>query len=173
MNELTPADIKVVAAIGDSLTVSIFMHALQTARAFPLFSPPRIQAAMGAKACTVLTDLVGVQGRVLEVRGVIERHANIVTCDVTSIGGDGDVSSTGTMPSEPHVYSHAYHLSHFHHPPIPTHPPPDIIKEYNPNVVGYAIKTGSETSANANLDQAVSGAIARLINQHDYCKHVG
>eukprot|EP00731_Ephydatia_muelleri_P038256 Em0695g2a len=93
VNELTPADIKVVAAIGDSLT-----------------------AAMGARACTVLTDLI-------EYRGVS-----------WSIGGDDDISISGTMPN--------------------------IIKKYNPGVVGYAIKTGSEDSANARFDQAVSGAKA-------------
>ena len=93
VNELTPADIKVVAAIGDSLT-----------------------AAMGAKACTVLTNLI-------EYRGVS-----------WSIGGDDDISISGTMPN--------------------------IIKKYNPGVIGYAIKTGSEDSANARFDQAVSGAIA-------------
>jgi len=52
-----------------------------------------------------------------------------------SIGGDATVESVVTFPN--------------------------IIKKYNPNVKGFSVGKGKETSAGANLNAAVSGAIAQ------------
>jgi len=37
----------------------------------------------------------------------------------------------------------------------------DIIKEYNPTVRGFSVKTGKATSSNSRNNVAVSGAIAQ------------
>lgn len=94
VHELTAYDIKVVAALGDSVT-----------------------AGFGAGASTVFRAFT-------EYRGVS-----------WSIGGDGDLASLTTLPN--------------------------IIRKYNPNVKGFSIKTGRETSSNANLNAAITGAIAK------------
>lgn len=52
-----------------------------------------------------------------------------------SIGGDENVSSVLTVPN--------------------------AFKRYNPNVVGFSVGTGKANTANAALDQAVSGAIGQ------------
>jgi len=51
-----------------------------------------------------------------------------------SIGGDKDVNSYTTVPN--------------------------LIKKYNPKVQGFSVGTGKESSANANLNVAVTGAIS-------------
>ena len=93
VHQLTPADVKVIGAIGDSIT-----------------------AAMGAKAGSILTGLT-------QYRGVS-----------WSIGGDGDVSNTGTLAN--------------------------LVKKYNANVKGFSTGTGSETNSNSRLNVAVSGAVS-------------
>eukprot|EP00731_Ephydatia_muelleri_P027768 Em0019g641a len=93
VHQLTPADVKVIGAIGDSIT-----------------------AAMGAKAGSILTALT-------EYRGVS-----------WSIGGDGDVSNTGTLAN--------------------------VVKKYNSGVKGFSTGTGSETNSNSRLNVAVSGAVS-------------
>lgn len=94
---LRPADIKVVAAIGDSIT-----------------------AGFGAKA-NILLNIFAV---LTEYRGVS-----------WAIGGDEDASSVTTLPN--------------------------LLRKYNPNVVGFSVKSGKADSANARLNVAVSGAIAQ------------
>jgi len=37
---------------------------------------------------------------------------------------------------------------------------PNLIRQYNPNVVGFSVGTGKATTSNAKLNQAVSGAVA-------------
>jgi len=88
---LLPADIRVVAALGDSLT-----------------------AGFGAKSWTIVTIFT-------EYRGI-----------AWSIGGDEDVSETITMPN--------------------------ILKKYNPNLVGYSLLTGDVDSCNSHLNRAISGS---------------
>jgi len=91
VHQLRPADIKVVAALGDSIT-----------------------AGFGALSWTLLTVFT-------EYRGVS-----------WSVGGDDDVSQFITMPN--------------------------ILKKYNPNLIGYSVGTGGESSKNSQLNAAISGS---------------
>jgi len=90
VHELRPSDIKVVGAIGDSLT-----------------------AANGAKAGNVI-ELLN------EYRGVS-----------WSIGGDSDINSVVTLPN--------------------------IIKLYNPNVIGFSLNTGNVNSSTAAFNVGQPG----------------
>jgi len=93
VHQLRPGDIKVVAALGDSIT-----------------------AGLGAKSKNLLTILT-------QYRGVS-----------WSIGGDETVATVLTLPN--------------------------ILKKYNPGVVGFSIGTGDQDSSNSKLNMAVSGAVA-------------
>ena len=68
-----------------------------------------------------------------------------------SIGGDGDLSTVTTLPSEQVIiiiilvdYSIVL----------------DIIKKYNPAVKGFSVGTGNAGSTNAHFNRAISGAKA-------------
>ncbi|KAL2099031.1 hypothetical protein ACEWY4_005511 [Coilia grayii] len=100
VHELRPADIKVVAALGDSLT-----------------------AANGAGSAP--SNLLGV---LTEYRGIS-----------WSIGGDFDLNRVTTLPN--------------------------VLREFNPSLVGFSLGKGSEDSPKAFLNQAVPGA-----NAHDLPK---
>nr|XP_055027341.1 phospholipase B1, membrane-associated-like [Misgurnus anguillicaudatus] len=98
---LRPADIKVVAAIGDSLTTGNGVGAAQN-------------------------DQLGL---ITQYRGLS-----------WSIGGDKDLSSVTTLPN--------------------------ILKEFNPSLVGYSLGEGDEKSAQSFLNQAVAEANSDdLVNQ--------
>jgi len=98
VHRLRPADIKVVAALGDSMT-----------------------AAFGAKATSLWQVLT-------EYRGVS-----------WSIGGDEDIQTEITMPN--------------------------ILRAYNPNLIGYSVKTGRATSANSRYNRAVTASRAADLPQ--------
>ena len=84
---------------------------------------------------------------------------------ICSIGGDGELSSLLTIPSEwvsvnirssPRIIiliivSVCYWLLLIF---------TDIIKRYNPDVKGFSVKTGGPNSRNARNNVAVSGGIA-------------
>ncbi|XP_078619810.1 phospholipase B1, membrane-associated-like [Branchiostoma floridae x Branchiostoma japonicum] len=93
VHSLRPEDVKVVAAIGDSLT-----------------------AASGAKAKTII-------GLLTNYRGV-----------AWSIGGEKTMDSYTTLPN--------------------------ILKKFNPEIIGFATGSGGPDSSNAHLDQAVAGAVS-------------
>ncbi|XP_073668409.1 phospholipase B1, membrane-associated-like isoform X1 [Paramisgurnus dabryanus] len=93
VHNLRPADIKVVAAMGDSLTAGNGVGAAQN-------------------------NLLGV---ITEYRGLS-----------WSIGGDKNLSAVTTLPN--------------------------ILKEFNPSLVGYSLQEGGENSAQSFLNQAVPGA---------------
>uniref|UniRef100_H3DIM1 Uncharacterized protein n=1 Tax=Tetraodon nigroviridis TaxID=99883 RepID=H3DIM1_TETNG len=95
VHELRPADIKVVAAVGDSLTAA---------------------NGVGAKTDNILLVLN-------EYRGLS-----------WSIGGDKNITNVTTLPN--------------------------ILREFNPSVTGFSKGICKETSPNAFLNQAVSGATA-------------
>jgi len=90
VHRLSPADIKVIAAVGDSLT-----------------------AGTGIKAKTIIGVLTQYRGSSF------------------SVGGDEKFSSIQTLAN--------------------------ILRLYNPNLVGYSIKTGKVTSSNAKLNRAIPG----------------
>jgi len=90
VHALRPSDIKVVAALGDSLT-----------------------AGFGAKAKNIFQVFT-------EYRGVS-----------WSIGGDYDITKEITMPN--------------------------ILRKYNPSLIGYSLNTGSENSVNSKFNGAVTG----------------
>jgi len=99
VHQLRASDIKVVAALGDSIT-----------------------AAFGAKAKNIF-------GIYTEYRGVS-----------WSIGGDESIDSVLSLPN--------------------------IMRQYNPALVGWSIGNGNQDSANARLDVAVTGAVASgLVDQ--------
>ncbi|XP_066303633.1 phospholipase B1, membrane-associated-like [Branchiostoma lanceolatum] len=93
VHRLRPEDVKVVGAIGDSLT-----------------------AASGAKARTII-------GLLTNYRGVS-----------WSIGGEKSLDSYTTLPN--------------------------ILRKFNPEIVGFATGSGGPDSGNAQLDQAVAGAVS-------------
>ncbi|KAM8833327.1 phospholipase B1, membrane-associated [Synchiropus picturatus] len=94
VHELRPGDIKVVAAVGDSLTAG---------------------NGVGATNSTNLLLVIN------EYRGLS-----------WSIGGDGNISTVTTLPN--------------------------ILKEFNPNVTGYAEGICKQSDPDAFLNQAVAGA---------------
>ncbi|KFQ12613.1 Phospholipase B1, membrane-associated, partial [Leptosomus discolor] len=95
VHNLKPADIRVIAALGDSLTV-------------------RNGAASNPNdVLDVLTQYRGVSW---------------------SIGGNENISTVTTLAN--------------------------ILREFNPSLIGYSIGTGRETTDNAALNQAVAGALA-------------
>jgi phospholipase B1 len=91
VHKLTPGDIKVVGALGDSLT-----------------------AGFGAKSKSIITVFT-------EYRGI-----------AFPIGGDGTVADSVTVPN--------------------------IIKKYNPNLIGFSTGTGNKDSANSKFNRAITGA---------------
>jgi phospholipase B1 len=91
VHKLLPGDIKVVAALGDSLT-----------------------AGFGAKSTSIFNIYT-------EYRGI-----------AWSIGGDSTVSSVISVPN--------------------------VLKKYNPSLTGFSLLTGTQTSANSNLNRAITGA---------------
>ena len=46
----------------------------------------------------------------------------------------------------------------------------DLLKEFNPDIKGFSVKTGKATSPNAHFNQAVSGAVAEYANNYNYCR---
>ncbi|XP_066450548.1 phospholipase B1, membrane-associated [Eleutherodactylus coqui] len=95
VHSLRPADFKVIAALGDSLT-----------------------AGNGAGAAP--NDVFSL---LIQYRGLS-----------WSIGGDGDLDSTTTLPN--------------------------IFRQFNPDIQGYSINNGSQSSDNARLNLAVPGSKA-------------
>ncbi|CAH1224523.1 PLB1 [Branchiostoma lanceolatum] len=95
VHRLRPEDVKVVGAIGDSLT-----------------------AASGAKARTII-------GLLTNYRGVS-----------WSIGGEKTLDTYTTLPN--------------------------ILRKFNPEIVGFATGSGGPDSGNAQLDQAVAGAVSGM-----------
>ncbi|XP_056623968.1 phospholipase B1, membrane-associated isoform X1 [Triplophysa dalaica] len=93
VHALRPADIKVVAAMGDSLTAGNGVGAAQS-----------------------------------NLLGVLTEYRGLSWC----IGGDKNLTTVTTLPN--------------------------ILKEFNPSLVGYSLQTGSENSAGSFLNQAVPGA---------------
>ncbi|XP_078698909.1 phospholipase B1, membrane-associated-like [Branchiostoma floridae x Branchiostoma belcheri] len=113
VHRLRPEDVKVVAAIGDSLT-----------------------AASGAKARTVI-------GLLTNYRGVS-----------WSIGGQESLETYTTLPN--------------------------ILKKFNPHIVGFATGSGGPDSDHAKLDKAVAGAVSgdmveqarKLVDIMKACEHI-
>ncbi|XP_063775485.1 phospholipase B1, membrane-associated-like [Pseudophryne corroboree] len=104
VHRLKAGDIKVIAALGDSIT-----------------------AGNGAGA--IVIDLLDV---VTEYRGLS-----------FSIGGDGDLSNTTTLPN--------------------------ILRQFNPDIQGYSLGRGSHHLPNAMLNRAVPGAKADdMLEQAEY-----
>lgn len=100
VHRLLPGDIKVVAALGDSLT-----------------------AAFGAKAGSILSIFT-------EYRGVS-----------WSIGGDSSLDNDVVTLS-------------------------NIMRKYNPNIIGFSTGTGKADTTNAHFNQAVTGAVSQdLVSQ--------
>ncbi|XP_039916279.1 phospholipase B1, membrane-associated isoform X2 [Hirundo rustica] len=95
VHNLKPADIRVIAALGDSLT-----------------------AANGAGS------------RRHDVLDVLTQYRGLSW----SVGGNENISTVTTLPN--------------------------ILREFNPSLVGYSIGTGTQNSIDAALNQAVAGAIA-------------
>uniref|UniRef100_A0A674H8G5 Phospholipase B1, membrane-associated n=1 Tax=Taeniopygia guttata TaxID=59729 RepID=A0A674H8G5_TAEGU len=95
VHNLKPADIQVIAALGDSLT-----------------------AANGAGS------------RPHDVLDVLTQYRGLSW----SVGGNENISTVTTLPN--------------------------ILREFNPSLVGYSIGTGTQNSKNAALNQAVAGARA-------------
>ncbi|KAM9241337.1 phospholipase B1, membrane-associated [Leptosomus discolor] len=95
VHNLKPADIRVIAALGDSLTA-------------------------GNGAASNPNDVLDV---LTQYRGVS-----------WSIGGNENISTVTTLAN--------------------------ILREFNPSLIGYSIGTGRETTDNAALNQAVAGALA-------------
>ncbi|OWK57760.1 Phospholipase B1, membrane-associated [Lonchura striata] len=95
VHNLKPADIRVIAALGDSLT-----------------------AANGAGS------------RPHDVLDVLTQYRGLSW----SVGGNENISTVTTLPN--------------------------ILREFNPSLVGYSIGTGTQNSNNAALNQAVAGARA-------------
>ncbi|NXH34815.1 PLB1 Phospholipase, partial [Myiagra hebetior] len=95
VHNLKPADIRVIAALGDSLTVS---------------------NGAGSKPNNVVDVLT-------QYRGLS-----------WSVGGNENISTVTTLAN--------------------------ILREFNPSLVGYSIGTGTQNSKNAALNQAVTGARA-------------
>ncbi|CAN8203441.1 unnamed protein product [Coccothraustes coccothraustes] len=93
VHNLKPADIRVIAALGDSLT-----------------------AANGAGS------------RPHDVLDVLTQYRGLSW----SVGGNENISTVTTLPN--------------------------ILREFNPTLVGYSIGTGRQNSNNASLNQAVAGA---------------
>ncbi|KAJ7402320.1 hypothetical protein BTVI_87556 [Pitangus sulphuratus] len=100
VHDLKPADIRVIAAVGDSITAA---------------------NGAGSKPHDVLNVLV-------QYRGLS-----------WSVGGNENISTVTTLPN--------------------------ILREFNPTLVGYSTGTGSENSENAALNQAVTGARAEDVPQ--------
>ncbi|XP_050171347.1 phospholipase B1, membrane-associated [Myiozetetes cayanensis] len=100
VHNLKPADIRVIAAVGDSITAA---------------------NGAGSKPHDVLNVLV-------QYRGLS-----------WSVGGNENISTVTTLPN--------------------------ILREFNPTLVGYSTGTGSENSQNAALNQAVAGARAEDVPQ--------
>ncbi|NXP21921.1 PLB1 Phospholipase, partial [Scytalopus superciliaris] len=98
VHNLKPADIRVIAALGDSLTVS---------------------NGAGSKPHDVLNVLV-------QYRGLS-----------WSVGGNENISTVTTLAN--------------------------ILREFNPSLVGYSTGTGNQDSKNAALNQAVAGARAEHV----------
>lgn len=78
-----------------------------------------------------------------------------------SVGGDGNLTTVTTLPSE--SPSSQRHLHHSHITPSKLSIlfiffPPDLIKYFNPNVTGFSVGMGKQNSENAFLNQAVAGA---------------
>lgn len=78
-----------------------------------------------------------------------------------SVGGDGNLTTVTTLPSE--SPSSQRHLHHSHISPSKLSTlfiffPPDLIKYFNPNVTGFSVGMGKQNSENAFLNQAVAGA---------------
>ncbi|XP_014116843.1 PREDICTED: phospholipase B1, membrane-associated-like [Pseudopodoces humilis] len=96
VHNLKPADIQVIAALGDSLTAA---------------------NGAGSKPNDVLDVLT-------QYRGLS-----------WSIGGNENISTVTTLPN--------------------------ILREFNPSLVGYSIGTGTQNSNNAAFNQAVTGARAK------------
>lgn len=96
VHAVRPADVRVVAAVGDSLTAA---------------------NGVGAEPNNLLQVII-------EYRGLS-----------WSIGGDANISTVTTLPN--------------------------ILKEFSPNVTGYAVGQGKEDNPNAFLNQAVAGAKSR------------
>ncbi|PKU48823.1 phospholipase membrane-associated [Limosa lapponica baueri] len=92
VHNLKPADIRVIAALGDSLT-----------------------AANGAAS------------KPYNILDVITQYRGVSW----SVGGDGNISTVTTLAN--------------------------ILREFNPSLIGYSIGTGKETTVNASLNQAVAG----------------
>ncbi|KAI8488183.1 hydrolase [Branchiostoma belcheri] len=113
VHRLRPEDVKVVAAIGDSLT-----------------------AASGAKARTII-------GLLTNYRGVS-----------WSIGGQESLETYTTLPN--------------------------ILKKFNPHIVGFATGSGGPDSDHAKLDKAVAGAVSgdmveqarKLVDIMKACEHI-
>ncbi|KAM4785562.1 phospholipase B1, membrane-associated isoform 2-T2 [Cyanocitta cristata] len=95
VHNLKPADIRVIAALGDSLTAG---------------------NGAGSKPHNVLDVLT-------QYRGLS-----------WSVGGNENISTVTTLPN--------------------------ILREFNPSLVGYSIGTGTQNSNNASFNQAVAGAHA-------------
>ncbi|NXP58094.1 PLB1 Phospholipase, partial [Chloropsis cyanopogon] len=98
VHNLKPADIRVIAALGDSLT-----------------------AANGAGS------------RPHDVLDVLTQYRGLSW----SIGGNENISTVTTLPN--------------------------ILREFNPSLVGYSIGTGTQNTNNASLNQAVAGACAEHV----------
>uniref|UniRef100_A0A8C0UUQ3 Phospholipase B1, membrane-associated n=1 Tax=Cyanistes caeruleus TaxID=156563 RepID=A0A8C0UUQ3_CYACU len=96
VHNLKPADIQVIAALGDSLTAA---------------------NGAGSKPYDVLDVLT-------QYRGLS-----------WSVGGNENISTVTTLPN--------------------------ILREFNPSLVGYSIGTGTQNSNNAAFNQAVTGARAK------------
>ncbi|KAM3675304.1 phospholipase B1, membrane-associated [Ammospiza maritima maritima] len=95
VHNLKPADIQVIAAVGDSIT-----------------------AGNGAGS------------RPHDVLDVLTQYRGLSW----SVGGNENISTVTTLPN--------------------------ILREFNPSLVGYSIGTGTQNSKNASLNQAVAGAHA-------------
>ena len=82
---------------------------------------------------------------------------------LSSIGGDDDLSTVATLPSEILVL-----ISHFACVCMLINTlllcfsfGADVIKKYNPDLKGFSVKIGGAKSENARLNVAVSGAKAK------------
>ncbi|CAG09206.1 unnamed protein product, partial [Tetraodon nigroviridis] len=118
VHKLRPGDIKVVAAVGDSLTVRNGIAA----------SPNNI--------LDVLTQYRGLSW---------------------SIGGEGNLTSVTTLPSE---FSSSLQLgsNNKSRSIVIIFVVTDILKHFNPNVTGYSSGIGKQDTPQAFLNQAVAGA---------------